>query len=782
MSREKISFDLNWKFKLGDFTEAYLPTFNDDDWRQLDLPHDWSIEGDFDRNNPTSGSGGYLPAGIGWYRKHFEKPEGPVVLVEFDGIFQKCDVWINGVHIAHHNYGYIGFECDLTPYLVEGNNVLAVRVDNSDQPNSRWYTGSGIYRHVWLTQVSEVRVAHWGVFVTTHYVSKDKAEIKVQVELTQKAEISLLILDESGEMLISQNFPAAQKHERTLFLDNPKLWSCDNPVLYTLRTQVLEDGKVVDEVDTPFGIRSICFDKDKGFLLNGIPTKIKGVCMHHDGGCVGAAVPEAVWERRLKLLKEMGCNAIRMAHNPPAPELLDMCDRMGFLVMDEAFDEWLIIKAKGDNNIAQYGYGQFFEKDAENDLISMIRRDRNHPSVIIWSIGNEIPEQGTPDGWKIAQHLRDICHKEDPTRPVTAACDNIKADSNRTTDKFINTLDVVGFNYINRWRTYAETGFTTIRYEYPNIIIGSEHSAVGGVRGDYSLDTDFKTWWSSPYNSRMIRAEHLLKQVMIYDYICGDFMWTGIDYLGEARWPYKNATSGVLDMCGFPKDGYYLYKSLWTKDPVIHIFPHWNWKGKEGTVIPVLCYTNCDTVELIVNGRSYGIKCFEFPIQGMTEKFGHFDLPVLHVTTNDLHLSWDVPYEPGIVRAIGRDRYGNIQLVKEIRTTGEPAAVKLEMDRTHFTGARQVAHCVIRIIDENGDTVPTAQNEITFKIEGPAELIGLDNGLPQDLTPMKSPVRKVWAGMALALIRTTEEVGEILITVSSPGLKEARMTCYISKS
>lgn len=781
MSRKITCFDANWKFMLGDYPDACLPDYNDAEWRELDLPHDWSIEGRFERSNPTGGSGGYLPAGIGWYRKHFKKPDGEVVLLEFDGVFQNCDVWLNGTHVTHHNYGYIGFECDLTPYLVEGNNVLAVRVDNSEQPNSRWYTGSGIYRHVWLTQASETRVAHWGIFVSTPYVSKELAHVKAQIELTKPADIVLAILDPSGKVLVEQTYSSkTSKFVGTMYLENPELWSCDNPVLYTLRTRVIKDGQLEDEVCTTFGVRSICFDKDKGFLLNGIQTKINGVCIHHDGGAVGAAVPEVVWERRLKLLKEMGCNAIRMSHNPPAPELLDMCDRMGFLVMDEAFDEWKIIKAKGDDQIARYGYGQFFEQDCEKDLLAMIRRDRNHPSIILWSIGNEIPEQSTSDGWKIAKRLKELCHKEDPTRPVTSACDNIKADKNRTTEEFLKTLDVVGFNYINRWRKYAETAYTDIRYEYPNmIIIGSEHGSVGGVRGDYSLEPEPGSWWSFPYNSRMIRAEHLLKQTMIYDYIAGDFMWTGIDYLGEARWPRKNAASGVIDMCGFPKDGYYLYQSIWTRKPMIHIFPHWNWKGKEGTVIPVLCYTNCDTVELIVNGRSFGTKCYEFPKQGMTERFGHYDLPILYATTNDLHLSWDVPYEPGVIKAIGRDRYGIVQAVKEIRTTGEPTGISLSFDRTTFTGRGEVAHCEIRVVDENGDTVPTAQNEITVAVKGAAELIGLDNGLPEDLTPMKSPVRKVWAGMALALIRATADQGEIVVTVSSPDLESTQAELHI---
>jgi len=782
MKRKKICFDYDWKFALGDYPEASSPDFDDDDWRQLDLPHDWSIEGDFDQNNPTGGDGAYLPAGIGWYRKRFIKSQSPVTLLEFDGVFQKSDVWINGIHLGRNNYGYTGFEYNITPHLVDGENVIAVRADNSEQPNSRWYTGSGIYRHVWLTQTGCTRVTHWGVFVSTPLVTKDQAHIKVQVDLTEEAEITLDILDSTGSVILTQGYSAAKLHEHVLVLDNPILWSCETPVLYTLHTKVVKNGEITDDIYTRFGIRSIHFDKDNGFSINGIHTKLNGVCIHHDGGCVGAAVPEVVWRRRLKTLKEMGCNAIRMAHNPPSPELLDMCDEMGFYVMDEAFDEWRIIKRKSEHDEVQYGYGQFFDQDAEKDLISMIRRDRNHPSVVLWSIGNEIPEQGSPDGWQIAKRLQDICHQEDPTRLVTSACDNIKADNNRTTDKFIKTLDVVGVNYVNRWRIHAETGYAWERHNYPDkIFIGSEHGGLGGIRGDYKLKPDSSRWWGMPYYSRMIRTEHLLKQTMTHDFICGDFMWTGIDYLGEARWPNKNAASGVIDMCGFPKDGYYLYQSQWTNEPMIHILPHWNWEGKEGTVIPVICYTNCDTIELIVNDRSYGTKCYEFPALGMTERYMHFDKPHIPVTTNDLHLSWDIPYEPGIIKAIGRDRYGNVQLVKEIRTTGKAASIHLEVDQSSFSGAREVAHCIIRLVDEQGNLVPTANNEVTVVVEGAAQLIGLDNGLPNDLTPMRSSVRKVAAGMALALIKTTSDRGDFSITVTSPGLQKAESKFSINK-
>lgn len=781
MVRNKISFNLSWKFKLGDFPGAQAADYPDDDWRSLDVPHDWSIEGEFDKDNPAGGDGAYLPAGTGWYRKHFSKCGGPVSLLEFDGVFQNCDVWLNGAHVAHHNYGYTGFELDITAYLQDGDNVLAVRVNNSEQPNSRWYTGSGIYRNVWLTQAEETRVCHWGVYVTTPVITENKAEIKVQAELTQRAELSLCVLDKAGSILAKQAYPAAQKHIRTLSMANPALWSVDSPVLYTLRTQVLVDGKVTDQVDTPFGVRCIRFDSDNGFSINGVHTKLNGVCVHHDGGSVGAAVPKAVWARRLRILKKMGCNAIRMSHNPPAPELLDLCDEMGFLVMDEAFDEWLIIKRKSEEDKVTYGYGQFFAEDSEKDITDMVCRDRNHPSIVLWSIGNEIPEQSQPNGAMMARKLQEICHIEDPTRLCTMACDNIKADTYRTTDDFLKTLDVISVNYVNRWHIHAETAYAWERHRYPTkILLGSENASIGGVRGDYRLKAVPGKWWASPYFSRMIRPEHLLKQTMSNDFICGDFMWTGVDYLGESRWPNKNSASGVIDMCGFPKDGYYLYQSQWTKKPMLHLFPHWNWPGQEGKVLPVICYTNCDTVELFVNGRSLGTKAYEFPMQGMSEAYGHYDLPHVPVTTNDLHLSWDVPYEPGTVKAIGRDRYGKVLVEQQIKTVGEPAALALEADKTVCQGNRDIVHCVIKVVDSNGDVCPLADHEVTVRVDGDARLIGLDNSNPADLSPMKSPVRKVSAGLALALIQTTDDAGEFTLSVTSPGLMEASIKCNIN--
>lgn len=544
-----------------------------------------------------------------------------------------------------------------------------------------------------------------------------------------------------------------------------------NTELYQLTITILEQEKPVDEVSLSFGIRRIEFDCDRGFLINGRQVKLNGVCIHHDGGSVGAAVPEIIWRRRLERLKLMGCNAIRMSHNPPAPEVLDLCDRLGFYVMDEAFDEWKVIKRKSESDATHYGYGQIFDQNSRQDLMDMLRRDRNHPSIVIWSIGNEIPEQARKEGLEMARQLIEICHREDPGRLVTSACDNVHANTLRTLPDFLQLLDVAGFNYINRWRRHAETAYDEVRHQYPEmILLGTEHSSVGGIRGDYALDPKPGKWWSFRYDSRMIRAEHLLKQTMIHDYICGDFMWTGIDYLGEARWPGKHASSGVIDTCNFPKDGYYLYQSQWTRQPVLHLFPHWNWQEKPDAVIPVICYTNCDTVELFLNGKSFGVKAYEFPMQGMTERYGHFDLPHIATTTNDLHLRWDVPYEVGILEAVGRTRQGDIVTRTVIQTTGDAVNIEADLDAVQDLDQSRVALINIRITDIDGQVVPTADPLITVRLEGPATLIGLDNGNPEDKTQMQSATRRTMAGLAMAVIRITDPGQPVVIHLTGDHL------------
>ena len=470
----------------------------------------------------------------------------------------------------------------------------------------------------------------------------------------------------------------------------------------------------------------------------------------------------------------MGCNALRTSHNPVAPEFLDLCDRMGFLVMDELFDEWKRGKVK-------YGYNIYFDDWVERDVISFIHRDRNHPSVVLWSAGNEIREQPVEDGHLVLQKLLDLFHKEDPTRPVTVGCDNIAADDNPAKLEFLELLDIVGYNYVDRWHERRELFFSIDRHDHPGWkMIGTESVSNGGVRGDYNLGRD-SSRVNPNYNTRMIRVEQLWKFVASHPYVIGDFMWTGIDYLGEARWPSKHASSGVIDLCGFPKDGYYFYQSQWTSSPMLHIFPHWNWEDRIGTVIPVLAYTNCDAVELFVNGTSYGEKRLEFPRQGNSGSWNSYDLPQKFATTADLHPSWDVPYIPGVVKAIGK-KDGKVVCTEIIETTGKPASIRLiSEDKKLIAGKGDVAHIRLEVIDSNGNIVPTADNLLSIKISGSGRLLGLENGNPVDHEPYKSDIRKVFNGLGMAIVQAGKTPGKITITASSEGMKETSLDIPVTK-
>ncbi|MBP8305398.1 MAG: DUF4982 domain-containing protein, partial [Phycisphaerae bacterium] len=774
--RQRLSLDLHWRFQRGQAQGADQPGYDDRAWRTLDLPHDWGIEGPYAQDEPTSGQGGYLPTGVGWYRRHLRIPDAyrdKKVSVEFDGMYENSQVWVNGHPLGHRPFGYIGFRYDLTGHLVFGgqDNVIAVRVDNSRQPNSRWYSGSGIYRHVWLTVTHPVHVAPWGTFVTTPKVSQDTAIVRVQTRLqneqTQAVRCTLTtsILDaeakvvgsvESGQDVSAQG---DQESVHEVAVRQPSLWSVEAPYLYTLRTRVRVGDQVVDECDTPFGIREAVFDADRGFLLNGRAVKLNGVCLHHDAGCMGAAVPERVWQRRLEILRDMGCNAIRTAHNPPAPEFLDLCDRMGFLVMDEAFDEWKVPKGQ----IGPHGYHLYFDAWSERDVTDLVRRDRNHCSVVLWSAGNEVGDQTAQDGVQTLRRLLEIFHREDPTRPVTVGCDQIAAEPRSAPQAFLDLLDVVGYNYADRWRDRAEKVYSIDRHAYPNRkVIGTESGSMGGVRGDYRALVPDQT--QGPFGlfrgmgrGRMIDVEQLWRFVRTYDYVAGDFMWTGIDYLGESRWPSKAASSGVLDTCGFRKDGYYFYQSQWTDRPMVHLFPHWNWQGRQGRIIPVTCYTNCDTVELFVNGKSYGVKGYAFPRPGMELRYGNYPARARALrTTADLHLTWDVPYEPGTIKAVGT-KDGREACVQEISTTGPAAAIGLAVDRDRIAASRQdVAHVTVAIVDAQGRTVPTADNEVRFEIQGPGKILGVDNGDPASHEDYKADHRKAFNSLCLAIVQASQ--------------------------
>jgi beta-galactosidase len=789
------SFDFGWKFARDDASGAELPGFKDAGWSTLDLPHDWSIEGPADEHAPSGGPGGFMPTGIGWYRKKFTVPtayRGKVVVLEFDGVYQNSDVWINGHHLGRRPYGYIPFVYELTDYLnIGGDNVVSVRVDNSKQTNCRWYSGSGIYRHTWLHVLNPVHVVQWGTFVTCPRVGADAATVEMRTTVANShgvaAQCKLMtdIVDARGitvaTLETSQTIAAGDStcFVQQLAVPNSNLWSPANPYLYVARSTLRDPESVVDVCDTPFGIREAVFDAERGFLLNGQQIKLNGACIHNEAGSVGAAVPLRVWERRLEILKEMGCNAIRTSHNPFAAEFLDLCDRMGFLVMAEAFDEWRVPKGQ-----IRYGYSLYFDEWHERDLINFLHRDRNHPSIVLWSAGNEIGDQSAPNGAETLRELLRIFHREDPTRPVTAACDRIASEppSNTVKPEFLAELDIVGYNYVDRWRNRAEEYYSIDHAAFPaRRVIGTESGALGGIRGDYrSLfpsDNPAEVRRFLFQQNRNIDVEQLWQFVSTYEYVAGDFMWTGIDYLGESFWPMRISPSGVLDTCGFKKDGFYFYQSQWTQKPMIHLFPHWNWEEKKAQVIPVTCYTNCDTVELFVNEKSFGVKGYEFPRMGMEGTWGNLPTRARALrTTADLHLTWDVPFEPGTLKAVGV-KDGEVVTTLEIATTGPPAAIALSADRSSISADRRdVTHVTVKIQDEQGRVVPVAMNEIVFAVEGEGRLIGVDNGDPSSHEEFKANHRRAFNGLCMAIVQSTASAGSIRITAISPGLTSASLT------
>jgi len=787
--RHRISMDLNWFFTRGDPVGAQGPAFDDSGWRMLDVPHDWSIEGPYSETNSTGGSGGSLPAGIGWYRKHFTTPASFVdkeVSVQFDGVFMNADVYLNGHHIGHHAYGYTSFNCEMTPFLAAaGNdNVLAVRVANDVQPNSRWYTGSGIYRHVWADVTGPIHVANWGTYVTTPEASTNAADVIIKTRVQNDTGSSVRVrirqdlIDPAGNIVGSIEDPVRipgkgeKEIQQKVSVSRPQLWSLENPVLYTMRTSLSGNRnsavlEKLDYYDTTIGIRQIEFDVNRGFLLNGQHIKMLGMCVHDDGGAVGAAVPVEVWERRLKLLKAMGCNAIRCAHNPPAPEFLELCDRLGFLVMDEAFDEWTVAKGQLHGS-----YATLFNQWSKQDLRSMIKRDRNHPSIVMWSIGNEIPQQDNKRGVEIARTLAGVCRAEDPSRSVTSACDNVHS-TNPTLPDFLAALDIAGYNYVDRWGIHREIYFSDDREKYPyRKFVGTEDVCVGDVRGAYFYANAGDLGGIPPfsYASSMIRAEQLWKFNAVHDYVIGYFSWTGVDYLGESHWPRKSSCSGVLDTCGFPKDGYYFYQSQWTTKPMVHVFPGWNYPGKPGEIIPVVVYSNCRQVELQLNGKSYGVKSLVFPRPGAVRSWND---PTPAGTTGDLHLTWDVPFEPGTLRVIGR-RNGHAVAEEEIHTAGAPAAIALACDKTNLdSAARGVAQIEVRILDAAGNFVSTATNTVTFNVQGPAKIIGVDNGDPTSHESYQAITRPAFNGMALVTLQAGKMPGHVMLAAQADGLKNA---------
>ena len=789
--REKISFNGGWLFRLGDCDEGASPALCDAQWRALTLPHDWSMDYPLGEDHPSGGGGGYALGGVGWYRKHFflePAQEGKRVSLLFDGVYMDSSVYLNGERIGGWGYGYTSFSVDLTPHLRPGENVLAVRVDNSLQPNSRWYSGSGIYRNIWLVTTGDVHMAKWGVFActTSLYPAEDLAKLQIRTRVVNETDtqqnvgVHHVLKDERGETVATAGAAvqlAPGGDGETLVapvLSAPHLWTVDDPYLYTLHTRLTVDGKEVDADTIRIGVRTATFDCDRGFLLNGLPVKIKGMCVHHDCGLSGAVGYKRTWLRRLKKLKDMGCNGIRCAHNPPVPELLDLCDEMGFLVMDEAFDEWMLTKDKINNYYSEamaYGSSQFFSRSAQEDLTAMLHRDRNHPSVVLWSIGNEIPEQSVVDGVKTLKFLQDICHREDPTRMVTSACDNIVAAAPSTARReFENALDVVGYNYVGRWRMRAETLYDEDRKLYPKRrMCGSENPSAGGPRGVYVLAEDLPAYMRRSYETATLPHEFLWRYTASRDFVAGDFLWTGIDYLGETRWPSRGSSSGPIDSAGFEKDTFYYFRSIWNAQAVtLHLLPHWNWQGDEGSFKRVIAYTNCEEVKLYINGRYVGRRGYDFPNVGALKAWNDRAKDT-QPTTHDLHLSWDVPYEPGELRADGY--IGGRRVAQAcVRTTGAPCKLEARADANALS-VGEVVHIDISCLDNEGLRVPDADGMVSVRVGGCGHLVGMDSGDMRDLTQYSLPERRMFSGLVMAMV-CADAPGAITVTVSGDDMED----------
>ena len=808
--RRVTNMDAGWRFHQGDVMDAEAATYDDMDWRKLDVPHDWSIEGDNLRENPGGGSIGFFPTGMGWYRKTFDVKafdKNKLYSIEFDGIYMLSTVWLNGHELGTWPYGYSSFSYDLTPYLRAKGNVLAVRVDNSRHGNSRWYTGSGIYRHVRLVETARTHFAKWGVFNSTMHLTEKEAAIRVKSELEnddnrdKQLTLSHTIIDADGnivaraEQRVGIAAGSRGTDEQTINVPDPVLWNLDNPYLYTLRSTLTEGKRLVDEVDNVLGIRTIEYPLDKGFLLNGQQVKMKGVNLHHDGGAVGAAVPERVWERRLEILKSGGCNAIRTAHNPPAPEFLDLCDRMGFLVMDEAFDQWINGKNKED-------YHLYFREWHERDLTAMVARDRNHPSVVMWSIGNEIRDQRSAEGPGAAAEMIAICHRLDDTRLVTSGNDEIASNS-PTSPEFLAAFenDIIGYNYPDRWRTRREVVYAIDKAAYPNRrVVATESTGLGGPRRQYQWpgampppqlgagadgfspqqqqQPRFRRRNRGLISSEMIDVEQRWRFTTAYDYVIGDFMWTGIDYYGESGWPSRGSQSGYLDNCGFPKDGYWFFKSIWSQEPVLHLLPHWNWEGHEGQIMQVACFTNCEEVELFVNGKSYGKKATEFPRRGVNPSWASYDPGKHFATTADLHLTWDVEYQPGEIKVVGKRDGQTFEDV--IRTASAPAQLRATVDRPSFRAIpSDVAHVTIEVLDKDGNLCPLADCQVRFSVKG-GRLIGVESGNMTDLSSVLASERKAWSGKCLAIV-AADRPGPVIVTAQAVGMPASTVTFMATK-
>lgn len=825
--RRVVNVDVGWLFTLTDYVSSpyaatgvadsvllATPDYADADWRALNVPHDWAIEGKFSKDNPSGTGGGALPGGIGWYRKHFTLAslgldglaDDERFLIRFDGVYMNSTVWLNGHELGTRPYGYISFEYDMTPYInKEGDNVLAVRVDNSDQPNSRWYSGCGIFRSVYVTAVNPVHIVPWDTYVlaatdtSKAYTYSMVDSLVVTVENTASVDAGTMGLgvgfyDREGNMISWSEKPllalAGQRVTSSWHFSLPNVhrWSVDDPYLYTVRVQLVnEDSQIIDDYSFRIGFRDFRFDPATGFSLNGESMKMNGVCLHHDLGCLGSAVNRRAIQRQLEILRGMGVNAVRCSHNPPSVELLDLCDEMGFVVMDEAFDMWYRRKTERD-------YARFFTEWHERDLSDLVRRDRNHPSVVMWSIGNEVLEQwgdASADGLSLEEanmilnagheftepvdtglnfnqrltlHLCDIVRHLDPSRPITAGCNAADTRNNLFCE---GGVDIIGFNY-------HEYSFPQVPEWFPGrpFIISESVSALQ-TRGYYVMPSDSvivaPSRWDRPYSDPTFMCsaydnshapwssthECNLHYYNDLPFIGGQFIWSGFDYIGEPTpygWPARSSYFGVVDLAGFPKDVYYLYQSEWTDGPMLHVFPHWNWEP--GQQVDLWAYFNqADEAELFVNGVSKGVR----------------------TKGKDFHTMWRVPFEPGEVCVVTR-RDGEEVLSETIRTAGEPAALRLTADRkVLMADGRDLSFITVDVVDADGNLCPLADNLVQFEVSGPAFIAGVDNGCQTSMESFKAPLRQAFHGKCLVVVQNDGHTGRAVLKATADGLRSDKV-------
>lgn len=782
--RSEYLLEKGWKFTKGEVSNAEMPAFNDAKWETVDIPHDWAIFGPFDKNNDlqnvavtqnfetqaslkTGRTGGLPYVGIGWYRTTFHSTPGKQTTLIFDGAMSEARVFVNGKEACFWPCGYNSFYCDVTSLVNEDgkNNTLAVRLENRPQ-SSRWYPGAGLYRNVHVVTTEKIHVPVWGTQITTPYVKDEYASVCLRTTILNagKTELTVVtdIMDADEQVVSTKTNKGVINHgqpfTQNFIVERPKLWSPETPVLYKAVSKIYSGDTLLDTYSTRFGIRTIEYIADKGFYLNGKRRKFQGVCNHHDLGPLGAAINVAALRHQLTLLKEMGCDAIRTSHNMPAPELVELCDEMGFMMMLEPFDEWDI--AKCDN-----GYHRFFNEWAEKDMVNMLRQYRNNPCVVMWSIGNEVPTQWSPEGYKVAKFLQDICHREDPTRPVTCGMDQVKSV---LANGFAAMLDIPGLNY--RAHLYDEA------YERlpQNIILGSETSSTVSSRGVYkfpverkagamyddhqssSYDLEYCSWSNIP-DIDFARAED-------HEWTIGQFVWTGFDYLGEPSpydtnaWPNHSSMFGIIDLASIPKDRYYLYRSVWNKEAeTLHILPHWNWEGREGEKTPVFVYTNYPSAELFINGKSYG--------RQTKHKNGTVE--------NRYRLMWhDAVYQPGEVRVVAYDEQGNPVAEKTVRTAGKPHHIELVTDRSSLQAdGKDLAYVTLRIVDKDGNLCPNDGRLVSFKVKGAGKYRASANGDPTCLDLFHKPEMHAFGGMLTVIVQSGEKTGEIELQATAKGIK-----------